>query len=122
MGIDRSYSVYILARDIGGTLYIGVANDLVRCVYEHRTNAVPGFSGRYGVHRFVYYEQLGDIEFAIRREKRLKKWNRASKIELIGRHTFRFSIRCAAPEAQPVLPVSRPSGCEGAQDWAGIGV
>jgi putative endonuclease len=83
LGIDRSYWVYILASDIGGTLYIGVTNDLVRRVYEHRTNAVPGFSGRYGVHRLVYYEQFSDIESAIRREKRLKKWNRAWKIELI---------------------------------------
>jgi len=83
MGIDRSYWVYILASDIGGTLYIGVTNDLVRRVYEHRTNAVPGFSGRYDVHRLVYYEQYSDIESAIRREKRLKKWNRAWKIELI---------------------------------------
>jgi putative endonuclease len=83
MGIDRSYWVYILASDIGSTLYIGVTNDLVRRVYEHRTNAVPGFSSRYAIHRLVYYEQFGDIEFAIRREKRLKKWNRAWKIELI---------------------------------------
>jgi putative endonuclease len=49
MGIDRSYRVYILASGIGGTLYVGVTNDLVRRVYEHRTNAVPGFSGRYAV-------------------------------------------------------------------------
>jgi putative endonuclease len=83
MGIDRSYWVYILASDVGGTLYIGVTNDLVRRAYEHRTNAVPGFSQRYDVHRLVYYEQFGDIEFAIRREKRLKKWSRAWKIELI---------------------------------------
>jgi putative endonuclease len=79
MGIDRNYWVYILASDVGGTLYIGVTNDLVRRVYEHRTNAVPGFSGRYGVHRLVYYEQFGDIEFAIRCKKRLKKWSRAWK-------------------------------------------
>jgi putative endonuclease len=100
MGIDRSYWVYILASDIGGTLYIGVTNDLVRRVYEHRTNAVPGFSGRYGVHRLVYYEQFGDIEFALRREKRLKKWNRAWKIELIEKTNpnwidlFPFSWNC----------------------------
>jgi putative endonuclease len=83
MGSDRSYWVYILASRIGGTLYIGVTNDLVRRVYEHRTNAVPGFTSKYGVHRLVYYEQFGDIELAIRREKRLKKWNRAWKIRLI---------------------------------------
>jgi len=83
MGIDRSYRVYILASEIGGTLYIGVTNDLVRRVYEHRTNAVPGFSGRYCVRRLVYYEQFGDVEFAIRREKLVKNWSRAWKIELI---------------------------------------
>ena len=82
-GIERSYWVYILASQIGGTLYIGVTNDLVRRVYEHRTNAVPGFTSKYGVHRLVYFEQFGDIQSAIRREKRLKKWNRAWKIGLI---------------------------------------
>ena len=68
--------MYILASRIGGTLYIGVTNDLVRRVYEHQTRIVPGFTKRYGVHRLVYYEQFSDIEFAIQREKRLKKWNR----------------------------------------------
>jgi putative endonuclease len=52
-------------------------------VYEHRTDAVPGFTSEHGVHRLVYYEQFFDIENAIRREKRLKKWNRAWKIRLI---------------------------------------
>jgi putative endonuclease len=83
MGKDRVYWVYILASAIGGTLYIGVTNDLVRRVYEHKTNAVPGFTGRYRIHRLVYFEQFGDIENAIRREKRLKKWNRSWKIRLI---------------------------------------
>jgi putative endonuclease len=83
MGIDRSYWVYILASDIGGTLYIGVTNNLVRRVYEHRTDVVPGFTRKYAVHRLVYYEQFGDIELAIQREKRLKRWNRAWKIRLI---------------------------------------
>jgi putative endonuclease len=73
MGIDRSYWVYILASDIGGTFYVGVTNDLVRRVYEHRTNAVPGFSGRYGVHRLMYYEQFSDIESAIRRREASKE-------------------------------------------------
>lgn len=80
---ERSYWVYILASRLGGTLYIGVTNDLVRRVYEHRTDIVPGFTKKYDVHRLVYFEQFSDIENAIRREKRLKKWNREWKIDLI---------------------------------------
>jgi putative endonuclease len=81
--MHRAFWVYILASDIGGTLYIGVTNDLVRRVHEHRTDAVAGFSRRYTVHRLVYFEQFDQIEFAIRREKRLKKWPRAWKVTLI---------------------------------------
>ena len=80
---ERVYWVYILASGLGGTLYIGVTNDLVRRVFEHRTDVVAGFTKRYGVHRLVYFEQFSDIENAIRREKRLKKWNRAWKVRLI---------------------------------------
>jgi putative endonuclease len=68
MGKYKMYWVYILAGAIGGTLYIGVTNDLVRRVYEHKTGAVPGFTGRYRIHRLVYFEQFDDIENAIRRE------------------------------------------------------
>jgi len=79
----RSYYVYILASRIGGTLYIGVTNDLIRRVAEHRLKLAKGFTKKYGVHRLVYFEQYDDAENAIRREKRLKKWNRAWKIRLI---------------------------------------
>ena len=75
--------VYILANERNGTLYIGVTNDLVRRVFEHRENAAEGFTQRYGVKRLVYYEQFDDIATAIQREKSLKRWNRAWKIELI---------------------------------------
>jgi putative endonuclease len=77
------YFVYILTSGIGGTLYIGVTNDLIRRVFEHKEKFVRGFTKRYGVVRLVYYEQFDDIEQAILREKRLKKWNRAWKIRLI---------------------------------------
>jgi putative endonuclease len=87
MGKNRSYWVYILSSDGGGTLYVGVTNDLVRRVHEHRTDTVSGFSQRYAVHRLVYYEQFDQTEFAIQREKRLKKWHRAWKIELSKRQT-----------------------------------
>ncbi len=79
----RSFYVYILASRIGGTLYIGVTNDLIRRVAEHRLKQVESFTKKYEVDRLVYFEQFDDIENAIRREKRLKKWNRAWKIRLI---------------------------------------
>jgi putative endonuclease len=78
-----SYYVYILASQRNGTLYIGVTNDIVRRVYEHRSKVVPGFTKRYGVMHLVYFEIFDDIENAIRREKRLKKWNHGWKIRLI---------------------------------------
>ena len=83
MAAGKTYAVYILASGIGGTLYIGVTNDLVRRVYEHRSDFIASFTKRYGIHRLVYFEQFDSIEFAIRREKRLKKWNRAWKVRLI---------------------------------------
>ena len=77
------YYVYILASRPRGTLYVGVTNDLVRRVYDHRNNMVPRFTAQYGVHRLVHYEVFEDIQNAIHREKRLKKWNRRWKIDLI---------------------------------------
>jgi putative endonuclease len=81
-----AYYVYILASGKHGTLYIGVTNDLMRRVYEHRTDAVAGFTKKYGVHTLVYFEETESIESAIRREKRLKKWSRDWKLNLIERH------------------------------------
>jgi len=68
-----------------GTLYIGITNDIVRRVYEHKNNFIDGFTSKYGIHNLVYYEQFDNIESAIQREKQLKKWNRKWKIELIER-------------------------------------
>src|SRR6202023_722274 len=79
----RSFYVYILASRIGGTLYIGVTNDLVRRVAEHRLKAAESFTKRHDVYRLVYFECFEEIEQAIHREKRLKKWTRAWKISLI---------------------------------------
>ncbi len=80
---ERFYYVYILASDIGGTLYVGVTGDLVRRTYQHREKLVKGFTARYGVTRLVYFEQFGEVHSAIQREKQLKRWNRAWKIRLI---------------------------------------
>jgi putative endonuclease len=81
--MNKSYYVYLLASKRNGTLYVGVTNDLIRRVYEHRKDIISGFTKKYGVHRLVYYEQVSDIKTALQREKRLKKWNRKWKIELI---------------------------------------
>ena len=77
--------VYILASKPHGTLYVGVTSDVGRRVWEHKTGAVAGFTNRYGVHRLVYAEEHATMEDAILREKQLKKWRRAWKIELIER-------------------------------------
>ncbi len=79
----RSFYIYILASRIGGTLYIGITNDLIRRVAEHRLKSVESFTKRYEVDRLVYFEQFDDAENAIKREKLLKKWKRAWKIRLI---------------------------------------
>ena len=68
-----SWFVYILASRPHGTLYVGVTNDLLRRVWEHRNAEVPGFTKRYRVHRLVWFEAHDSIEAAIRREKRLKR-------------------------------------------------
>ncbi len=77
------YYVYILASRRNGTLYVGVTNNLIKRVYEHRNDLVEGFTKKYGVHRLVYYEQCEDVKSAIEREKRLKAWKRRWKLRLI---------------------------------------
>jgi len=82
----RRPCVYILASKRNGTLYIGVTSNIVRRAWEHRSNAVGGFVRDYGVVRLVLVEFHETMADAILREKRLKKWRRAWKLELIERH------------------------------------
>ena len=79
------YYVYILASRKHGTLYIGVTNDLVRRVYQHKTHVARGFTSRYGVDLLVWFECYDEILNAITREKELKTWRREWKINLIER-------------------------------------
>jgi putative endonuclease len=81
--MDKTSYVYMLASARYGTLYLGVTSDLIRRVSEHRENVVEGFTKRYDVKRLVWFEIHTDIVSAITREKQLKKWNRAWKINLI---------------------------------------
>jgi len=81
--MSRQFYVYLMASRKHGTLYIGVTNDLIRRVYQHKNKSVPGFSGRYGVDKLMYYEVFDDPALAITREKQLKKWHRDWKIRMI---------------------------------------
>ena len=79
----KQYYVYILASKRNGTLYIGVTNNLLKRVDEHKNKLIDGFTKKYNVHNLVYYEQHDDIFCAITREKQMKKWKRKYKLELI---------------------------------------
>jgi putative endonuclease len=76
-------AVYILASLRNGTLYVGVTSDLLARIHRHREGAIPGFTRDYGVKRLVWFERHATMDEAILREKRIKKWNRAWKLELI---------------------------------------
>ena len=78
-----AFYVHLLASKKHGTLYLGVTDDVVRRVYEHRTKAVGGFTTRYSVDMLVWFEVYEDAATAIAREKELKKWRRDWKIRLI---------------------------------------
>ena len=99
-------AVYILASSRHGALYIGVTSDLERRLFEHRNDVREGFTKQYGVHRLVYVETFDTIEDAIVREKRLKKWRRDWKIELIEADNPNWDDLAVALGAPP-LP-SRP--------------
>ncbi len=81
--MEKRPCVYIVASKRNGTLYTGVTSDLVKRVYEHKNGLADGFTKKYDVHRLVYFEMHEDMNAAIAREKQIKKWNRAWKLELI---------------------------------------
>ena len=81
--MDKRYYVYILASRRNGTLYVGVTNDLLHRVWQHREEIIPGFTKRYGVKMLVHYEVFESIHAAIQRETNLKRWKREWKMKLI---------------------------------------
>ena len=87
---DVAYYVYILASSRNGTLYTGVTNDLVRRGYQHRTGTGSRFAKRYGVTLLVHFEAFQDVRQAIRREKAIKSWPRAWKVDLIEKDNPRW--------------------------------
>lgn len=79
-----SYYVYIVTNNKHGTFYTGVTNDLKRRIYEHKEALIEGFTKKHHLKRLVYYEMLDDINEAIRREKRIKRWPRGYKINTVN--------------------------------------
>jgi len=80
---EHRYFVYLLASKQNGTLYVGVTGDLAARVAQHRDGRNDGFTRRYDVHTLVWFQEFSDIHDAIAREKQIKKWRRAWKLELI---------------------------------------
>jgi putative endonuclease len=81
--LDQQYYVYILASGLGGTLYVGITNNLLKRIYEHREGGGSEFTRKYGVHRLMFFEVHEEVEHAIKREKQIKRWKRVWKINLI---------------------------------------
>jgi putative endonuclease len=81
--MNKQPAVYILTSRKNGTLYVGVTSDLIKRIWEHKNNLADGFTKLYGIHQLVWYEMHETMESAITREKKLKNWKRAWKLELI---------------------------------------
>lgn len=83
--MSKQYYVYILTNDKNVLLYVGITNNLVRRVFEHKNNLVKGFTQKHCIHKLVYFEEITNVMEAILREKRIKKWNRSWKERLINK-------------------------------------
>lgn len=88
--MSKTYYVYILTNK-SFTLYVGVTNDLIRRVWEHQNEFVDGFTKKYHIHKLIYFEEYGNINQALEREKQIKAWTRKKKIDLIKTVNPEFS-------------------------------
>ena len=107
--MERTYWVYIMTNQ-SKMLYTGVTNNLLRRVYEHKKKLVPGFTRRYNITRLVYFEATHDVRAAIRREKHIKGWLRATKVALIKLANPKLDDLSAEwfPEKGPVAELNNP--------------
>jgi len=81
--LENNYFVYILSNKTNTVLYVGMTNNIIRRLNEHRNKLVCGFTEKYSVNKLVYFELTNDVNVAIEREKQLKRWSRKKKDELI---------------------------------------
>lgn len=84
--MNKKFYIYILSSKKNKTLYVGVTSNLVKRVYEHKQDFVKGFTKKYKIHNLVYFEETNTAEEAIRKEKQIKAWRRAWKVELIEKN------------------------------------
>ena len=105
---DFQPCVYIMASRRNGTLYAGVTSDLIQRVHEHREGVVPGFTSKHGVKRLVWFEQHSTMDHAITREKRIKKWFRVWKLELIERDNLGWRDLAEDLGFPPLEPTGSP--------------
>ena len=107
---ERQACVYILASKPFGTLYIGVTSDLIARLWQHRNDALPGFTRRHTIHRLVHFEMFGDMYTAISREKQLKNWHRPWKINLLNEHNPHWADLAVGLGLPPLAPNVRHDG------------
>ncbi len=113
--VNHNYYVYIMA-SVSSVLYIGVTNDLIRRVEEHRDDVVEGFTKKYKCKKLVYYEHFFDINDAIKREKALKGWKRSRKVEMITKQNYRWQdlySQLTGQDRDPSRSLSSHSGGSG---------
>jgi len=103
----RSYWVYILASNPRGTLYIGVTNGIIRRIEQHQAGKVSSFTRKYKVCRLVWFQEFGNARGAIQREKTMKEWRRAWKVDLIEHENPHWI------DLYPSLPSVRPPAIKG---------
>ena len=111
----RSYWVYILASKPRGTLYIGITNGLIFRVERHKAGKASSFTRKYRVHQLVWFQEFGSVREAIQREKTMKEWPRAWKINLIERENPHWI------DLYPSLPGVRPAVIRGVRGWVDRG-
>ncbi|WP_288456744.1 GIY-YIG nuclease family protein [uncultured Sphingomonas sp.] len=99
---DRYPCVYILASDRNGTLYVGVTSNLIGRVMQHRDGTFGGFTARYGVHRLVWYDVADTMDAAIAAEKRINRWPRQWKLNLIERDNPEWSDMAVGLGLEPI--------------------
>ena len=80
----KSYFVYLMANKYNNVLYIGMTNDLIRRVFEHKNNLIEGFTKKYNCHKLVWFQETNDVVSAITQEKGMKKWKREYKENVIN--------------------------------------